>query len=138
MNRRVLLLLVAIALGSVDGLANPTKQLSRRAALWTGLLLPTSVQAVTILNEDGEYVEVSEDDWQTTWKSRLDKASDMDSVFMAARGAGNVDPQSDAARKRRAMAGCRDATTVKKTNLDQKACTAKVLNGELDFILDVM
>lgn len=151
-------LLVLVALCTVDGLSPSTVNspngshmpvrktqhvLSRRAALWTSLLLPSSVHAVTILNDDGEYVEVPEDDWQTTWKARLDKASsmDVDQVFMAARGAANVDPNnvsSDASRKRRAMAGCRDASTVKKTNLDQKACTAKVLNGEVAFILDVM
>ena len=87
----------------VDALAtvNPkNKPLSRRAALLnTSFALasvPTIANAVTVLNDDGEYVQVTEQDWQTTWKSRLDKASTMstDQVFMAARGAGNVDPDN--------------------------------------------
>jgi len=134
----------------VDALAavHPkNKPLSRRAALlntFAFAVVPTIANAVTVLNDDGEYVEVPEPDWQTTWKSRLDKASTMstDQVFMAARGAGNVDPdnsnQSEAAKKRRAMAGCRDATTVKKTGLDTKSCTKRVLENDFDFILEKM
>jgi len=120
---------------------------SGAALLLAAAAAPKVSNAVMVMNDDGEYVQVTEQDWQTTWKGRLDKAKAMnslDDVFTAARGAGNVDPNnnkndSDAAKKRRAMSACRDTGLVKKTGLlDTKACTAKVLNGEVDFILDSM
>lgn len=98
-----------------------------------------------MLNEDGEYEEISEADWQTAWKERLEKAQGMtpEEVFMAARGAGNTNlkdgPESDASKKRRAMAGCRDTGIRTKAGIkDPKDCTARVLGGETDFILDAM
>jgi hypothetical protein len=99
-----------------------------------------------VLNEDtGEYDQVEDPSWQDAWKDRLDKAQSMstDEVFMAARGAGNtVDPtgenMSESSKKRRAMAACRDDTLrSKSTANDIKECTARVFNGETDFILKV-
>lgn len=122
---------------------------SRRALLFSAavtLLIPTIVNARFIMDDDtGEYVEVEERDWQIAWKERLDKAQSMtlDEVFMAARGAGNTNlkdgPESDVSKKRRAMAGCREPGLRKKANVpDEKECTARVLNGDFSFMLDIM
>lgn len=109
------------------------------------LAAPPSAHAKFVLNEDGDYEEVEEEDWQTAWKGRLEKAKSMtpDEVFMAARGAGNTDlregPESDASKKRRAMAGCRDSGLRTKAGVeDTKECTARVLQGDLDFMLKAM
>jgi len=113
------------------------------------LLLPSNAANAAskryILNDEGEYDEVEDPDWQTAWKERLDKAQTMsaDEVFMAARGAGNLDlkegPESDASKKRRAMAGCRDTVARQKSGVtDTKECTARVLNGDVDFMLKVL
>ena len=100
-----------------------------------------------ILNEDsGEYADRDQDEsWQGTWKSRLDKASGMspDEILMAARGGGNTEqkegPESPASAKRRAMAGCRIEGIRKKAGMpDEKACAARVLKGDPDFMLDVL
>lgn len=121
----------------------------RRALLFSAsvaVLLPSVANARFIMDDDtGEYVEVEEQDWQTAWKERLDKAQSMtpDEVFMAARGAGNTNlkdgPESDASKKRRAMAGCREPDLRKRANVsDGKECTARVLHGDFSFMLDVM
>lgn len=116
----------------------------RRAFLVSSaaLLIPKAAGARFILNEDGEFEEVEDKDWQTTWKERLDKAQSMgtDEVFNAARGAGNLDlkegPESDASRKRRAMSACRDGELRKKAGApDAKDCNARVVQGETDFML---
>jgi hypothetical protein len=119
--------------------------ISRRAALAVAFVAPAAAQAALVLNEDGEYEQVEDVDWQTAWKGRLDKAKSMspDEVFMAARGAGNQDlrdgPESDASMKRRAMAGCRDAGLLKKAGVsDAKECTARVLKGQVDFMLNAL
>ena len=99
-----------------------------------------------ILNNDGEYEEVTDPSWQNAWKDRLDKAQSMttDEVFMAARGAGNTDlrgdePESESSKKRRAMAGCRDnGIRVKSGVVDIKECTSRVFSGDFSFVLDVM
>ena len=97
-----------------------------------------------ILDEDtGDYIEVPEDDWQTTWSKRYEKAQSMstDEIFKAARGAGNLDlkegqPESQASRKRRAMSACRDSNSRSAAKVaDEKTCTARVFAGETDFIL---
>ena len=98
--------------------------------------------------ETGDYVEVEEDeaDWQTEWKSRYDTMSTMsrDEIFTAARGAGNVDSrdlanESPASKKRRAFSGCRDkATRAKLDNIDEKVCSKRVLEGDVDFVLEVL
>mmetsp|Transcript_35985 Transcript_35985/g.52753 ORF Transcript_35985/g.52753 Transcript_35985/m.52753 type:complete len:166 (+) Transcript_35985:199-696(+) len=109
--------------------------------------LPTPSSARYILNEEtGDYEEVSDADWQTTWKQRLDKAQSMstDEVFMAARGAANTQnrelPESDAFKKRRALSGCRDKATRSKVDggLSEKDCNTRVLGGDVDFILNGM
>lgn len=145
---------------SVQGLANvpvpssrtiksnsPGIDNSRRAfvASSVALLLPSVANARYILNDDGEYDEVKDTDWQTAWKGRLEKAQSMstDEVFMAARGASNTDqkdgPESDASKKRRAMAGCRNTDFLTKSGVsDTKTCTSRVLGGDFNFMLDVM
>ena len=111
-------LLGSVTLSNVEALSADTPRLgaklkgetvSRRSVLAVGaavLFAPSSANAKYVLNEDGDYEEVEEEDWQTAWKGRLDKAKTMtpDEVFMAARGAGNTDlkegPESDASKKR--------------------------------------
>eukprot|EP00548_Thalassiothrix_antarctica_P005751 CAMPEP_0194142926 /NCGR_PEP_ID=MMETSP0152-20130528/12143_1 /TAXON_ID=1049557 /ORGANISM="Thalassiothrix antarctica, Strain L6-D1" /LENGTH=163 /DNA_ID=CAMNT_0038842101 /DNA_START=112 /DNA_END=603 /DNA_ORIENTATION=+ len=99
-----------------------------------------------ILNEEtGDYDEVSDVKWQDAWKSRLDKAQSMSSndVFMAARGAGNtnqknLDGESLASKKRRAMSACRDENLIQKAGIrDPKECTSRILKGEVDFMLNI-
>ena len=94
----------------------------------------------------GDYVEVIEDgDWKKEWKSRYDQMTTMtpDEIFEAARGAGNVDSkdlanESPASKKRRAFSGCRDRGIRSKLgNIDEKACTKRVLDGDVQFVLDV-
>ena len=122
---------------------------SRRAVLAsvaTALVIPGVANASKfVLNEEGEYEEIEEGDWQSTWKERLDKAQSMtpDEIFAAARGAGNMNlkegVESDASRKRRAMSGCRDTGLREKAGVkDAKDCTARVLSGDFDFILNAM
>jgi hypothetical protein len=90
----------------------------------------------------GDYVEVEDASWQEAWKERLDKASNMsqEEIFTAARGAANRPvngEESPASRKRRAMSSCRSVSARKSANVsDEKECTARVLSGETDFILD--
>mmetsp|Transcript_7348 Transcript_7348/g.10000 ORF Transcript_7348/g.10000 Transcript_7348/m.10000 type:complete len:252 (-) Transcript_7348:61-816(-) len=124
----------------------------RRAFLTTALTTlplllssPQASQARYILNDEGEYEEVQDVDWQTAWKGRLDKAQSMSSqdIFMAARGAGNTElrdiPESDSSKKRRALSGCREGSLRKKAGVSsEKECTARVLGGDLNFMLDVM
>jgi len=93
-------------------------------------------------DETGEYIEKEEENWQTTWKARYDKASSMstDEIFKAARGAGNLElnnnQESNAAIKRRALSACRDSTIRQKLKAGtQIECTQRVLEGEIDFIL---
>lgn len=99
-----------------------------------------------ILDEDtGDYVEIEDVAWQTEWKQRLDKASTMtkDEIFEAARGAGNTNlktgPESPASQKRRALSACRDSTVRAKAGLaNERECTARVLAGEIDFLLEAL
>lgn len=129
---------------------------TRRDYFWQSVLagaatitaFPQFAAARFVLDEDtGEYVEVDEVDWQTAWKDRLEKASSMsrDEIFQAARGAGNTDlregPESDASKKRRAMSACRDAAARSKVGGDGisvRDCTARVLAGEVDFVLEAL
>ena len=108
---------------------------------------PQQANARFVLNEEtGEFDEVSDEDWQTTWKKRLDKAKEMgtEDVFLAAQGAGNLDlkegmDESDASKKRRAMAGCRnDGMRAKSGVGDVKECTKRVLSGDFQFMIDAM
>ncbi len=119
---------------------------------------PAPANAKYVLNDDGDYDEVQEEDWQTVWKSRLNKANGMsrDEIFAAARGAGNTElklregeEESDASKKRRAMSACRDGGLRAKAaaaaaaaaggggggGLDQQSCNKRVMGGEFDFIL---
>ena len=88
---------------TVDGLAAPTPPsspnqqsdhgsrrafVSTSAALATAFLTTTNIaNARFVLNDQtGDYDEVSDEDWQTTWGKRLDKAKSMstEDVFLAA------------------------------------------------------
>lgn len=102
----------------------------------------SSANARVVLNDDGDYEEVPEEDWQTTWKQRLDKANSMskDEIFNAARGAGNLElkegEESDASKKRRAMSACRDGNLRSRAGVDDaKTCNNRVMSGDSDFIL---
>ena len=93
---------------------------------------------LTLLNE-----QVTDEDWQTTWNKRIEKAKSMstDEVFLAAQGAGNVNlkdgEESEASKKRRALAGCRNAGMREKSGMmGEKECTAKVLGGDYQFMID--
>ena len=131
------------------GLLQPLPDSTRRAVLVSTATAPfvvmsNSANARFVMDNDtGEYIEIEkEPDWQTTWKQRWEKAQSMsqDDVFLAARGAGNVQEQeSDASKKRRAMAKCRESKWRDLANTpDAKECTARVLQGDVSFILDVM
>ena len=114
------------------------------AAMVSLLLQPQAAQAkpTYTMDENGEYVELEETEWTQVWKERASKMQSMsaDEIFMAGRGAGKADVSelSDAGKKRRALAGCRDSASRQQIKLSEKACTTKVLQGELSFILDVM
>jgi hypothetical protein len=121
--------------------------LSNTFATAAVLTLPQLANARYVLNEEtGEYDEVTDEDWQTTWKKRLEKAQSMgtEDVFLAAQGAGNLDlkdgiDESDASKKRRAMAGCRnDNLRAKSGESDVKVCTKRVLAGDFQFMIDAM
>ncbi len=109
---------------------------------------PQTAQALYVMDEEtGDYVEVTEDDWKTAWKQRLEKAQTLskDEIFQAARGAGNLElkegrTESEASKKRRAMSACRDATVRSKAQVDmsERDCTARVFGGEVQFMLDVL
>ena len=108
---------------------------------------PKIVNARYVLNEStGEYDEVVDEDWQTTWGKRLDKARSMstEDVFLAAQGAGNVDVregegESEASRKRRALAGCRNDRLRQLSGMvSSKECTARVLRNDYMFMIDAM
>lgn len=158
----ICILLIGLA-SVVDGLAAPhpqksnqTTHNSRRAFListsaatvsaFFAIISPQSANARYVLNEEtGEYDEVQDEDWQTAWGKRLDKAKSMstEDVFLAAQGAGNTDlkmgDESEASKKRRALAGCRnDGFRAKSGVKDAKECTARVLGGDYQFMIDVM
>lgn len=111
---------------------------------------PTKPTKRYVLDEEtGDYVEViveGEGDWQKEWKSRYDQMTTMsrDEIFEAARGAGNIDSkdlanESPASKKRRAFSGCRDKDTrAKLGNIKEKSCSKRVLEGEVDFVLNVL
>jgi hypothetical protein len=118
------------------------------AVVLTTTTTTSPANARFVLDSDtGDYVEMEDEEWQTAWKQRLDKASGMskDEIFRAARGAGNVnlrDDQADespASKKRRAMSACRDATVRSNANAgNEKDCTARVFAGEVDFLLNIL
>jgi hypothetical protein len=131
--------------------STPAASLPRRQFLATALIgvvstctVPQIAQARYVLDDEtGDFVQVEEEDWQTSWRQRLDKAQTMstDEVFKAARGAGNVDlkqgPESDASKKRRAMSACRDVDLRTKANAgNERECAARVFAGEVDFMVD--
>ena len=64
-------------------------------------------------------------------------------VFLAAQGAGNTElrqgEESEASKKRRALAGCRnDGFRSKSGGGGVKECTARVLGGDYQFMVDAM
>ena len=98
-------------------------------------------------DETGEYIEQEDDgNWQAEWKSRYEQMSTMskDEIFVSARGAGNtnlkdLENESPASKKRRAFSGCRDKPTrAKLGNIDEKSCTKRVLDGDIDFVLGAL
>lgn len=64
--------------------------------------------------------------------------------FLAAQGAGNLDlkegvEESEASKKRRAMAGYRNDGMRAKGGMDsQKECTARVMGGDYQFMIDAL
>ena len=63
--------------------------------------------------------------------------------IIAAQGAGNQDlregEESEASKKRRAFAGCRnDALRAKGGMKTEKECTKRVLGGDYQFMIDAM
>ncbi|KAL3815853.1 hypothetical protein ACHAXA_002269 [Cyclostephanos tholiformis] len=121
------------------------------ASFLTTITTPNVANARYVLNErTGEYDEVMDEDWQTTWGKRLDKARSMstEDVFLAARGAGNVNTREDidedgsvseAYKKRRAMAGCRNDRLLKMSGAESsRECAARVLRNDYKFMIDVM
>ena len=158
---RLIVLILSISIGSIVGMAVSSRSScpsniqmpSRRAFVSTSaisvafasiLSLPTASNARYILNEEtGDYDEVTDEDWQTTWNKRIEKAKSMstDEVFLAAQGAGNVNlkdgEESEASKKRRALAGCRNGGMQEKSGVNsEKECTARVLGGDYQFMID--
>lgn len=163
-------LLLGLGIAPADGLAGPAPRRhgaggplandgpssSRRAFLSSApaataaaalLSLPLVADARYVLNEDtGEYDELPEEDWQSAWGKRLDKAKSMstEEVFLAAQGAGNLDlkegvEESEASKKRRALAGCRnDRLRERGGTRDARECAARVLGGDYQFMIDAM
>jgi len=119
-------------------------------ATLSAVMIPQSAVAAKryILNDEtGEYIEQNDEgNWQAEWKSRYDQMQTMtkDEIFVAARGAGNIDQkdmenESPASRKRRAFSGCRDKPTRAKIGgIDEKSCTKRVLEGDINFVLDAL
>ena len=152
--------IVILGFATIDGLAAPTPSSpneqrdygSRRAfvstsALATAFLATTNIaNARFVLNEQtGDYDEVLDEDWQTTWGKRLDKAKsmDMEDVFLAAQGAGNTNlregEESEASKKRRALAGCRNDRLRQMSGVtSSQECTARVLQNDYKFMIDAM
>eukprot|EP00536_Pseudo-nitzschia_multiseries_P001937 jgi/Psemu1/301107/fgenesh1_kg.26_\ len=146
---------------SVNNVSTQDKEGSRRSFL-SSILSTTAVATLSTVvapqpslaakryvldDETGDYIEQDdEQNWQEEWKSRYNQMSTMtkDEIFQAARGAGNVDlkdleNESPASRKRRAFNGCRDKPTrAKLGNIDEKSCTKRILEGDIDFVLKVL
>jgi len=64
-------------------------------------------------------------------------------VFLAAQGAGNLDSkegdESEASKKRRAFAGCRnDRFREKGGEKNEKECASRVMGGDYQFMIDAM
>lgn len=66
-------------------------------------------------------------------------------VFLAAQGAGNLDSkelgdnESEASKKRRAFAGCRNDRFREKGGMkSEKECASRVLSGDYQFMIDAM
>lgn len=117
--------------------------ISSVAAFTWGSLSVSPSEAKYVLNEEtGDFEEVEEENWQSAWKQRLDKAQTMssDEIFNAARGAGNLDlregEETEAGRKRRAMSACRNKDYRTKASVSEKECNTRVMGGETDFILN--
>lgn len=124
---------------------NARRQFMNVAAMMTlAAATPAPALAYFIMDDEtGDYIEKQDEDWQTAWKKRADKASTMTSeeIFQAARGAGNLDlkdgqAESEASKKRRAMSACRDTSVRNKTGAgSEKECTARVFAGDYNFLL---
>ena len=122
--------------------------LSTAAAAAAAIAAPRRAGARYVLNEEtGDYDEVQDEDWQTAWGQRLDKAKSMstEDVFLAAQGASNLDAkagggeESAASQKRRAMAGCRnDRLREQGGGGSVQECTKRVLEGDFQFMIDAM
>ncbi|KAL7508798.1 hypothetical protein ACHAXN_009865 [Cyclotella atomus] len=156
------LLLLCISLDDTNGMSVSSKTslnaesmtASRRAFLSSSAAagfasivgFPKVSNARYALNEEtGEYDEVSDEDWQTTWNKRIEKAKLMssDEIFLAAQGAGNVNlkdgEESEASKKRRALAGCRNGAMREKSGMkDEKQCTARVIGGDYKFMVEAL
>mmetsp|Transcript_27270 Transcript_27270/g.41239 ORF Transcript_27270/g.41239 Transcript_27270/m.41239 type:complete len:149 (+) Transcript_27270:96-542(+) len=137
---------LSLALGLAIGLQTSSRRsflASSSAAAIFGVANQPAGARFILNDETGEYDEVEDEAWQDAWKSRWDKAQSMSTndVFMAARGAGNTDlkegEESLASKKRRAMAACRDEKRLSRAGIqDPKECNARVLQGEVDFMLE--
>ena len=155
--------IVILGVTTIDGLAAPTPSSppnhqqrdhgGRRAFVSTSAALATAFLATTdianarfVLNDQsGEYDEVLDEDWKTTWGKRLDKAKSMgtEEVFLAAQGAGNTNlkegEESEASKKRRALAGCRNDRLRQNSGVKtSQECTARVLQNDYMFMIDAM
>jgi hypothetical protein len=163
-NKLISLLWALLQIGSIVALQQPALKASstsannssRRtflassaaAAFFTAgaAAAPSPALARLVMNEEtGDYDDVEEPAWQETWKGRLDKAQNMSSqdVFMAARGASNVVPETEsnpASRKRRAMSACREPSLLQAIGgvKDTKECSGRVIGGDLDFIETIL
>ncbi len=80
--------LIVLIICLISCVVNGLSVVPRRAFLIStaaASLVPTVSSAANtrlMLNEDGEYVEIEEQDWQTAWNERLTKAKGMRGVEM--------------------------------------------------------
>ena len=137
---RAFILFVAQALDS-SGVVATRLSLSRRH-LMVVAVLPTSAVADTGLGYVDDAGAVSYSQVQRAWEKAA-KMSDREKL-LAARGVAILpkDPtsgDSERSRKRRAMGGCHDDVFRKEAGCESEAqCNRRVLNGDMQFILDVM
>ena len=160
-NTLSIICILISCLVSVSGLSTPkhttnkavqSNNSSRRSFISTSIAtafftaIPKNAQARYILNDEtGEFDEVQDDDWKIEWGKRAEKAKSMskEDIFLAAQGAGNTElregEESEASKKRRAFAGCRNDSFRQKSNTtNEKECTKRVMGGDYQFMVDVM
>ena len=133
------LLMAASAAGCTPRAAH---LLNRRTALCVaGLCLPATALAETGLGYVDAAGKKSYSSVQRAWEQSATMSNR--EILLAARGAGKANVkdggETEKSKKRRAMAGCKDATYRASAGYqDEAACNGRVLGGDAAFMLEVM